>query len=39
LTSCKFNSDLAAQLFTRSALEQRAAEVTKKGYKDSKSTK
>jgi hypothetical protein len=39
LTSCKFNSDLAAQLFTRSALEQRAAEVTKKGYKDPKSTK
>ena len=39
LTECKYNSDLAPQLFTRAALEQRAAEVTKKGYKDSKSTK
>jgi hypothetical protein len=33
LTSCKYNSNLAADLFTRAALEQRAAEVTKKGYK------
>jgi hypothetical protein len=39
LTDCKYNSDLAPQLFTRAALEQRAAEVTKKGYKDSKTTK
>ncbi len=39
LTACKYNSDLAPPLFTRAALEQRAAEVTKKGYKDSKSTK
>ncbi len=39
LTECKYNSDLAPQLFTRAALEQRAAEVTKKGYKDSKNTK
>jgi hypothetical protein len=39
LTACKYNSDLAADLFTRAALEQRAAEVTKKGYKDSKNTK
>ena len=39
LTECKYNSDLAPQLFTRAALEQRAAEVTKKGYKDSKTTK
>jgi hypothetical protein len=39
LTDCKYNVDLAPQLFTRAALEQRAAEVTKKGYKDSKSTK
>jgi hypothetical protein len=39
LTACKYNSDLAPDLFTRAALEQRAAEVTKKGYKDSKSTK
>ncbi len=34
LSTCKFNSDLGADLFTRAALEQRAAEVTKKGYKD-----
>ncbi len=33
LTSCKYNSSLAADLFTRASLEQRAAEVTKKGYK------
>ncbi len=39
LTACKYNSDLSPQLFTRAALEQHAAEVTKKGYKDSKSTK
>lgn len=39
LTDCKYNSSLDPQLFTRAALEQRAAEVTKKGYKDSKSTK
>jgi len=34
LTSCKYNSSLAPELFTRAALEQRASEVTKKGYKD-----
>ncbi len=39
LTECKYNSDLAPQLFTRAALEQRASEVAKKGYKDPKSTK
>jgi hypothetical protein len=39
LTACKYNSDLSPQLFTRAALEQHAAEVTKKGYKDSKGTK
>jgi hypothetical protein len=39
LTECKYNSDLAPQLFTRAALEQHAAEVAKKGYKDPKSTK
>jgi hypothetical protein len=39
LTTCRFNADLDPQLFTRAALEQRAAEITKKGYKDSKSTK
>ena len=39
LTECKYNSDLAPELFTRSWLEQHAAEMTKKGYKDSKSSK
>jgi hypothetical protein len=39
LTECKYNSELSPQLFTRAALEQRASEVAKKGYKDSKSTK
>ena len=39
LTECKYNAPLDPQLFTRAALEQRAAEVAKKGYKDSKSTK
>ena len=39
LTDCKYNSDLAPQLFTRADLEQHAAEVAKKGYKDPKSTK
>jgi hypothetical protein len=39
LSSCKYNSNLDPQLFTRAALEQHAGEATKKGYKDSKSTK
>jgi hypothetical protein len=39
LTGCKYNSNLATQLFTRASLEQRSAEVTKKGYKDSKDSK
>jgi outer membrane lipoprotein-sorting protein len=39
LSACKFNSDLAPDLFTRAALEQRASEFTKKGYKDSKDKK
>lgn len=39
LTECKYNSDLEPELFTRSWLEQHAAEVTKKGYKDSKNSK
>src|SRR5579863_305219 len=39
LTACKYNSDLAPELFTRSWLEQHAAEITKKGYKDSKNSK
>ena len=36
LTSCKYNSNLGPQLFTRANLEQRASEFTKKGYKNSK---
>ena len=39
LSNCKYNTDLDAELFTRAWLEQHAAEVTKKGYKDSKSSK
>jgi len=39
LSACKYNAELSPQLFTRADLEQHAAEVTKKGYKDSKSTK
>jgi hypothetical protein len=39
LTECKYNSDLAPELFTRSWLEQHTAEITKKGYKESKSSK
>lgn len=39
LTGCKYNSDLPTQLFTRASLDQRAAEVGKKGYKDSKDSK
>jgi hypothetical protein len=39
LTGCKYNSNLSPQLFTRAALEQRSAEVTKKGYKASKDKK
>ena len=35
----KYNSDLAPDLFIRASLEQRATEITKMGYKDSKSTK
>jgi hypothetical protein len=39
LSNCKYNSDLDPQLFTRAWLEQHAAELSKKGYKESKSTK
>lgn len=39
LTGCKYNSNLLAQLFTRASLEQRASEVSKKGYKASKDAK
>ena len=36
LASCKYNSNPAPELFTRASLEQRSAEVAKKGYKDKK---
>jgi hypothetical protein len=39
LTECRYNTDLAPDLFTRTWLEQHAAEITKKGYKDPKSSK
>jgi hypothetical protein len=39
LTSCKYNSNLSPQLFTRAALEQQASEVAKKGYKNTKDKK
>ncbi len=39
LTGCKYSSNLSPQLFTRASLEQRSAEVSKKGYKDSKDKK
>ena len=39
LTGCKYNSNLATQLFTRASLEQRSSEASKKGYKDSKDSK
>ena len=39
LSNCKYNSDLDPQLFTRTWLEQHAAELSKKGYKDNKNTK
>jgi hypothetical protein len=39
LTECKYNSDLDPELFTRSWLDQHAAEIAKKGYKDPKSSK
>jgi hypothetical protein len=39
LTGCKYNSNIAAQLFTRASLEQRAPDVSKKGYKNSKDSK
>jgi hypothetical protein len=39
LSSCKFNSGLDPELFTRAALEQRASQETKKGFKDKDSKK
>jgi hypothetical protein len=39
LSECKYNSELAPELFTRSWLDQHAAEITKKGYKESKNSK
>jgi hypothetical protein len=39
LSSCKYNSNISPQLFTRASLEQRSAEIAKKGYKESKGKK
>lgn len=39
LSNCQYNADLDPQFFTRAWLEQHAAEIIKKGYKDTKSTK
>ena len=39
LNGCKYNSNLLTELFTRASLEQRSAEVSKKGYKHPKDTK
>ncbi len=39
LSNCKYNSDVAPQLFTRAAMDQAAKDTTKKGYKDSKNDK
>ena len=39
LSSCKYNTDVSPQLFTRAALEERATEQSKKGHKDSKNKK
>jgi hypothetical protein len=39
LASCKYNSSLAPELFTRDSLDRIAPEVMKKGYKDNKNSK
>jgi hypothetical protein len=39
LSACKYNTDLSPSLFTRAELEQHAAEVAKKGYRDPKNAK
>jgi hypothetical protein len=39
VAGCKYNANLSPQLFTRASLEQRSAEVTKKGSKDGKDKK
>jgi hypothetical protein len=39
LSSCKYNSDISPELFTRTALEQAAKDTGKKGLKESKNTK
>jgi len=39
LSSCKYNSDISPELFTRTALEQAAKDTGKKGLKESKSAK
>ncbi len=38
-SSCKYNTDVSPQLFTRAALEQQASQAGKKGHKDSKDKK
>ena len=39
LSSCKYNTNLSPQLFSRAALEQRASETAKKGGKDKQDKK
>jgi len=39
LSSCKYNSDISSELFTRAALEQAAKDTGKKGLKESKNAK
>jgi endo-1,4-beta-D-glucanase Y len=39
LKDCKYNANPSPQLFTRASLEQRSAEVSKKGYKGDKDKK
>ena len=39
LASCKYNSSLAPDIFTRASLDHIAPEVMKKGYKDNNSSK
>ena len=39
LSSCKYNSDISPEIFTRASLEQAAKDTNKKGYKESKGSK
>lgn len=38
-SACKYNTDVSPQLFTRAALEEQAAQASKKGHKNSKDKK